>query len=382
MAEQNPPLSAAQFERYRRHLSLPSFGLEGQLRLRDARVLLVGAGGLGCPAAQYLVAAGVGTLEIIDPDVVDLSNLQRQVLYATADIGRPKAEVAAERLRALNPEVQILPCVERFEAANALAKVSAADLVIDGTDNFPARYLSNDACVLAGRPNVYGSISRFEGQASVFDAARGPCYRCLFPEPPPPGSVPSCAEGGVLGVLPGIIATIQATEAVKWLAGIGEPLVGRLLLYDALDLSFREFRIQKDPECPVCGVAPSITELIDYEVFCGVEVSDAVRRVSPVELAARRSGGEAGLLLDVREPEEIAKASIEGAVAIPLGELAARLAELAGYREQSVVVHCHRGGRSETAVRLLENAGFSRVESLDGGIEAWSLTLDPAVPRY
>ncbi len=375
-------LAPEQFERYRRHLGLSQFGVEGQQRLRQSRVLLVGAGGLGCPAAQYLVAAGVGALDIVDDDVVDLSNLQRQVLYATDDVGRPKVEVAAERLRALNPEVEIRGHQRRFTSEGALELVREVDLVLDGTDNFPTRYLTNDACVLLGKPNVYGSIFRFEGQASVFDATRGPCYRCLFPEPPPPGSVPSCAEGGVLGVLPGIIATIQATEAVKLLAGVGEPLVGRLLLYDALELTFREFKVGKDPECPACGENPTITELIDYDGFCGLTPEQPVAQLSASALADLLRGGEDVVLLDVRDFDERAKACIDGSRWIPLNELGERLGELEDRLERPIVVHCHRGGRSETAVRQLRERGFQKVENLDGGIEAWSLTVDPSVVRY
>ena len=377
-----PSLLPEQYERYRRHLSLGELGVEGQRRLLASKVLLIGVGGLGCPVAQYLAAAGVGTLGLVDFDVVDLSNLQRQVLFGVADLGRPKTEVAAERLRALNPEVEIVAYEERLASHNALGIFEGYDLVIDGTDNFPTRYLTNDACVLLGKANVYGSIFRFEGQASVFDAARGPCYRCLFPEPPPPGSVPSCAEGGVLGVLPGIVATIQATEAIKCLTGIGQPLLGRLLLYDALEMSFREFRVRKDPGCPACGDRPTIKALIDYEGFCGVVEEAEVPQWSTSELLRRRKAGEEMLLLDVREADEVAKASISGALWIPLGELAGRLEELAAWRSRPVVIHCHLGGRSARAVRTLLGEGFEQVFNLDGGIEAWSLTVDPGVPRY
>ena len=382
MSDRASLLAPEQFERYRRHLGLSQFGVEGQQRLRQSRVLLVGVGGLGCPAAQYLVAAGLGALDIVDDDVVDLSNLQRQVLYATDDVGRPKVEVATERLRALNPEVEIRGHQRRLTSEGALELVREVDLVLDGTDNFPTRYLTNDACVLLGKPNVYGSIFRFEGQASVFDATRGPCYRCLFPEPPPPGSVPSCAEGGVLGVLPGIIAMIQATEVVKLLAGVGEPLVGRLLLYDALELTFREFRVSKDPECPVCGENPTITELIDYDRFCGLTPEEPVAQLSASALAARIEAGDDVVLLDVRDSDERAKACIAGSRWIPLGELDERVGELEDRLERPIVVHCHRGGRSETAARRLHERGFRQVENLDGGIEAWSLTVDPSVIRY
>jgi len=381
----NTTLRPDQFDRYRRHLSLPELGPEGQLRLLESRVLLIGAGGLGCPLAQYLAAAGVGRLGLVDDDVVDASNLQRQVLYRTADVGRPKVEVAAERVRALNPDVEVETHHTRIRSDGALELFAAWDVIVDGTDNFPTRYLSNDACVLLGKPNVYGSILRFEGQASVFDAARGPCYRCLYPEPPPPGAVPSCAEGGVLGVLPGIIALVQATETLKLLTGLGETLIGRLLHYDALHMSFTEFRLRKDPKCPVCGDAPTVTELIDYEGFCGMPAAGSPfepSQISAQQLAERRARGDDLLLLDVREPEEFAKARIAGSTRIPLGELPERLGELAEWRERPVVVHCKSGGRSARACRILDEAGFARVENLDGGIEAWSLTVDPDVPRY
>jgi adenylyltransferase/sulfurtransferase len=378
-----PPLTPAQFERYRRHLSLPELGVEGQQRLLEGRVCLIGAGGLGCPVAQYLAAAGVGTLGIVDFDVVDASNLQRQVLYGTADVGRSKAEVARERIAAMNPDVRVELHPERLTAKNALEILGAYEVVVDGTDNFPTRYLSNDACVMLGRPNVHGSIFRFDGQATVFDARRGPCYRCLFPEPPPPGAVPSCAEGGVLGVLPGLVALVQATETVKLVAGIGEPLVGRLLQVDALRMEFREFRLRKDPACPVCGENPTIRELADTEAFCGAAAPEAaIPELPAAELRAALDRGEDLLLLDVREPEEFATARIEGARLVPLGELEARLGELDAWRERRVVVTCHLGMRSARAAQILRQHGFGRVENLAGGIEAWSLTVDPSVPRY
>jgi adenylyltransferase/sulfurtransferase len=378
------PLRPEQYERYRRHLSLPEFGVEGQQRLLASSVLLIGVGGLGCPLAQYLAAAGVGRIGLLDFDVVEVSNLQRQVLYGPADVGRPKVEVARERILAQNPEVEVLTFQERLSSENALERLRDFDLVIDGTDNFPTRYLSNDACVLLGKPTVYGAILRFEGQASTFDARRGPCYRCLFPEPPPPGSVPSCAEGGVLGVLPGIIALIQATEALKLLTGIGEPLIGRFLHYDALAMRFDEFRFEKDPDCPVCSEHPSLTELIDYEGFCGVRGAEEgiVRELSAADLAALQARGEPLLLLDVRQPEEWQRARIEGAQLLPLGELEARLAELSDWKDRRVIAHCHHGGRSAAACKILAAAGFTDVSNLVGGIDAWSLTVDPAVPRY
>ena len=379
-----PPLRPEQYERYRRHLSLPEFGLEGQQRLLASSVLLIGAGGLGCPLAQYLAAAGVGRIGLVDFDVVDVSNLQRQVLYGTADVGRPKVDVARERIRAQNPDVVVETFRERLTSENALELFRDFDVIIDGTDNFPTRYLSNDACVLLGKPTVYGAILRFEGQASTFDARRGPCYRCLFPEPPPPGSVPSCAEGGVLGVLPGIIALIQATEAVKLLTGVGEPLIGRFLHYDALAMRFDEFRFQKDPDCPVCGAHPTVTKLIDYEGFCGVRAVEerGVREISASELAALRARGEDFLLLDVRNPDEWRRARIEGAKLVPLPELESRLAELSDWKERRVIAHCHHGGRSASACELLAAAGFTDLTNVVGGIDAWSLTVDPAVPRY
>jgi sulfur-carrier protein adenylyltransferase/sulfurtransferase len=385
MTRPAPPLRPEQYERYQRHLNLPEFGVEGQRRLLESSVLVIGVGGLGCPLALYLAAAGVGRIGLLDFDVVDASNLHRQVLYATADVGRPKVEVARERLQALNPDVAVVSVRERLTSANALGLLEPFDVVVDGTDNFPTRYLSNDACVFLGKPTVYGAILRFEGQASTFDARRGPCYRCLFPEPPPPGSVPSCAEGGVLGVLPGIVAMIQATEVVKLLTGVGEPLIGRFLHYDALAMRFSEFRFQKDPDCAVCGEQPTITELIDYEGFCGVAVppeQGALPHVSAVEVHARRARGERFLLIDVREPHEAEQARIADAVLIPLGQFESRIAELAEWKDRPIVVHCHHGGRSARACQMLVRAGFTDVANLRGGIEAWSLTVDPGVPRY
>ncbi|MDE0886013.1 MAG: molybdopterin-synthase adenylyltransferase MoeB [Myxococcota bacterium] len=387
MASSDPRLRPEQFDRYRRHLSLPEIGVEGQARLLDSSVLLIGAGGLGCPLALYLAAAGVGRIGLVDDDVVDLSNLQRQVLYQTSDVGRPKVEAAAERIRGLNPDVRVDVYPLRLDSSNALEILGDYDVVVDGTDNFPTRYLSNDACVLLGKPNVYGSIFRFEGQASVFDARVGPCYRCLYPEPPPPGTVPSCEEGGVLGVLPGMVAIIQATETVKLLTGIGESLAGRLLAYDALRMEWNEFRLMKDPECPVCGDHPTVTELIDYQGFCGFGPADEVTaplvQVRATEAEERLGNPDSAmLLLDVREPEEVAQASIEGSVPIPLGEIEARVGEIADWRQRPVVVHCHHGGRSAQACRKLIELGFEEVENLDGGIEAWSLTVDGRVPRY
>ncbi len=386
MQAEGTPLRPDQFERYRRHLSLPEFGLEGQQRLLAGSVLLIGAGGLGCPAAQYLTAAGVGRIGLIDDDVVSLSNLQRQILYSTADVGKLKVEVARQRLAGLNPDVQIDTHAIRLDSSNALDLFADYDVIVDGTDNFPTRYLSNDACVLLGKPNVHGSIFRFEGQASVFDATKGPCYRCLYPEPPPPGAVPSCAEGGVLGILPGTLALVQATETLKLLTGLGQPLYGRLLHYDALEMSWREFKMQKDADCPICGEYPEIRALIDYEGFCGMPAREGDRpeivQCSPARYAERREAGEPIFLLDVREPHEVEIARIEGAHWIPLGDLDKRIDELEVARDQTIVVHCHLGGRSSKAVQRLHELGFVKSENLDGGIEAWSLTVDSKVPRY
>jgi len=385
MSESRPPLRPEQFDRYRRHLSLTEVGVEGQTKLLESRVLLIGAGGLGCPVAQYLAAAGVGTIGIIDFDRIDSSNLQRQVLYTTADVGRPKVEVARERVEAMNPDVEVHTHAVELTSENALELFADYDVIVDGTDNFPTRYLSNDACVLLGKPNVHGSVFRFDGQATVFDASHGPCYRCLYPEPPPPGSVPSCAEGGVLGVLPGLIALIQATETVKIITGIGEPLYGRLIQYDAMRMEFSEFRLKKDPKCPVCGDQPSITELIDYQGFCGItdENEPEIAELSAAAVHSMQARGDDDfLLLDVREPDEFKRARIEGSVLIPLGELEDRLAEIREWKERPVVVHCHHGGRSAKACKVLGNAGFIRVSNLAGGIEAWSLTVDPEISRY
>lgn len=378
----HPHLSHDEVLRYSRHLLLPEVGVEGQRRLKGARVLLIGAGGLGSPAALYLAAAGVGTLGMVEFDLVDVTNLQRQILHGTAALGRPKLESAAERLHDLNPHVRVEPVAERLSSANALEIVRRYDVIVDGSDNFPTRYLVNDACVLLGKPLVYGSIFRFEGQVSVFDAARGPCYRCLYSEPPPPGLVPSCAEGGVLGVLPGIIGSLQALEAIKLLLGIGDSLVGRLVLFDALRLRFRELALRKDPDCPVCGAAPTVTALIDYEAFCGI--GDVTRHpgleVSAAELQGLRGGAVAPLVVDVREPHEFEIVHLEESCLIPLRELPARLAELDAHRE--IVVLCHHGARSLQAVELLRGAGFSGARSLAGGIDAWAVEVDPEMARY
>ncbi len=377
------PLTRDQTLRYSRHLILPEVGVEGQRRLRDAKVLLVGAGGLGSPAALYLAAAGVGELGLVDFDVVDASNLQRQILYGTKDLGRPKLAAARDRLEDLNPDVAVRLYEERLDRENAFRLLGPYDVVVDGTDNFPTRYLVNDATVLLGKPNVYGSIYRFEGQVAVFDARRGPCYRCLYPEPPPPGEVPSCAEGGVLGVLPGAIGVLQAIETLKLLLGLGDPLVGRLVLFDALGLNFREVRISKNPDCMLCGPHATQKELIDYPAFCGVDASAsvaAVPEISASELAAQLTGPDPPFLLDVREPGEWAIAHLPAAHLIPQRQLPDRVTELAGAR--GLVVYCKSGGRSANATRLLLQLGFTNVRNLRGGIDAWADEVDPAMPRY
>ena len=378
------PLSHEELLRYSRHLTLPDVGLDGQAKLGNARVLLIGAGGLGSPAALYLAAAGVGTLGLVDFDLVDRSNLQRQIIHGTSAIGRPKIESARERLRDVNPHVQVETFGERLTSGNALQIIRSFDIVVDGSDNFPTRYLVNDACVLLGKPNVYGAVFRFDGQVSVFDAKQGPCYRCLYAEPPPPDLVPSCAEGGVLGVLPGVIGSLQALEAIKLIVGFGETLIGRLLLFDGRRMQFRELALQKDPDCPVCGERPTVTQLIDYEAFCGVgagspESGDGIE-ISARDLQHERARKPNLLLIDVREPLEAEIAHIDGARNIPLRELPARLAELPGHG--AIVTLCHHGPRSLKAREILKGAGFVNVRSLAGGIDAWAREVDPEVPRY
>jgi molybdopterin/thiamine biosynthesis adenylyltransferase/rhodanese-related sulfurtransferase len=378
-------LSNEEIARYSRHLIMPEVALDGQKKLKQARVLTIGAGGLGSPLALYLAAAGVGTLGIVDFDVVDESNLQRQIIHGTSDLGRPKLESARDRVEDINPNVKVEAFGEPLSSENALEIFEGFDVIVDGTDNFPTRYLVNDASVLTGKPNVYGSIFRFEGQASVFYAEEGPCYRCLYPEPPPPGLVPSCAEGGVLGILPGAIGTIQATETVKLLLGIGEPLIGRLLLYDALGMSFREMKLRKDPNCPVCGENPTVTELIDYQEFCGIPQANArsqgdeVPEITVGELKQRLDNGGKVSVLDVREPHEYEVANL-GARLIPLPELPERLVELD--RDEILAIHCKTGGRSARAVKFLQGAGFQNVYNVKGGIDAWSEQIDPSVPKY
>ena len=377
-------LSNDEIGRYSRHLIMPEVALEGQKKLKQAKVLTIGAGGLGAPLAMYLAAAGVGTIGIVDFDVVDESNLQRQIIHGTSDVGRKKMESARDTLKDINPNVNVVEFEEALTSYNALEIFEDFDIIVDGTDNFPTRYLVNDACVLLGKPNVYGSIFRFEGQASVFWAEEGPCYRCLYPEPPPPGLVPSCAEGGVLGILPGAIGTIQATETVKLILGIGEPLVGRLLLYDALGMSFREMKLRKDPNCPVCGENPTLTELIDYQEFCGIpqavaaEQENRVPEISVQELKAKMDNGGINVL-DVREPYEYEIVNI-GAPLIPLNELPQRYEELD--RDQPLAIHCRSGARSANAVKLLQERGFENVYNVEGGILAWSEEIDPSLPQY
>jgi molybdopterin/thiamine biosynthesis adenylyltransferase/rhodanese-related sulfurtransferase len=381
-------LSNDEIARYSRHLIMPEVTLSGQKRLKAARVLCIGAGGLGSPIALYLAAAGVGRLGLVDFDVVDFSNLQRQILHGTQDVGRKKLNSARDRIKDVNPNVQVDLHDCLFTSENARRLVEPYDIVIDGTDNFPTRYLSNDICVFLKKPNVYGSIFRFEGQATVFAPhLGGPCYRCMFPEPPPPGMVPSCAEGGVLGVLPGMIGVMQAIEAVKLIVGIGEPLIGRLLHFDALKMKFREFKLRRDPKCPVCSEDPTITELIDYDQFCGVPqaaaaeaAEEAVPEISVTELQTKLAAHDNFLLLDVREPYEYEIARIPGAKLIPLGELPSRMSELDSAQE--IALHCKTGRRSAQALRTLREAGFSKLANVHGGIEAWANEVDPSVPKY
>jgi molybdopterin/thiamine biosynthesis adenylyltransferase/rhodanese-related sulfurtransferase len=382
-----PALSHEEILRYSRHLLIPEVGLDGQRKLKAASVLVIGTGGLGSPVALYLAAAGVGRIGLVDYDVVDSSNLQRQVIHGTSGIGELKVESARRRMLDLNPDIQVEVYNEPFTSANAMQIAESYDLIIDGTDNFPTRYLTNDLCVLTGKPNVYGSIFRFDGQVSVFDAKRGPCYRCLFPEPPPPGLVPSCAEGGVLGVLPGTIGTLQATEAIKLILGIGDTLIGKLMLYNALDMSFEFVKLRKNPNCKVCGPNPEVTALIDYEAFCGVPGHDHDAGsvgggwdITVSELAARMQLGNHLRLLDVREPHELQISQLKGATLIPLGQLAARLSELDSAEE--MVVFCKSGTRSARALELLLSAGFRKVKNLQGGINAWAQEIDPSLPIY
>ena len=389
-----PQLNAEEIKRYSRHLIMPEVGMDGQRRLKAGSVLCVGAGGLGSPAAMYLAAAGVGRIGVIDYDVVDYSNLQRQIIHGTPDVGRSKLASAKDRLVAINPHIQVDTYETALSSENALELFEPYDVILDGTDNFPTRYLTNDACVLLGKPNAYGSIFRFEGQASVFGAKDGPCYRCLYPEPPPPGLVPSCAEGGVLGVLPGVIGVIQATETIKLITGIGEPLVGRFLIYDALRMKFRELKLRRDPECPVCGDHPTVTKLIDYDQFCGLRpeptaaeiaaatgaspVDNAIE-ITPLDLKRRMDAGDPLLILDVREPQEYQINRIAGSVLIPLGEVPRRYAELDVNVE--IIAQCKSGARSGKAADFLRSKGF-RVKNLTGGILRWIDEVDGSQPKY
>jgi len=383
-----PELTDDDLARYSRHIILPEVGIEGQRRLKAARVLCVGTGGLGSPLALYLAAAGIGTLGLVDFDVVDASNLQRQIIHTTADIGRKKIDSAAEKLNALNPELRVIKHETRLSSANALEILKNYDVVADGTDNFPTRYLVNDACVLLGIPNAYGSIFRFEGQASVFSAPDAPCYRCLYPEPPPPGLVPSCAEGGVLGILPGLVGVIQATEVIKLILGIGETLAGRLLLVDALNMRFRQLKLRKNPDCPICGPHRTITQLIDYEQFCGIappapssvnEIKNGVPQITVQQLKRRFDAGEDVYILDVREPFEYQIANLGGKL-IPQGEVPQRLAEID--RDREIVVQCKGGSRSQRIAELLKQNGYERVVNLAGGILAWATEIDPTMKKY
>ena len=391
VATEAPALSPEEIKRYSRHLIMPEVGLDGQRRLKASSVLCIGAGGLGSPVALYLAAAGIGRMGIVDFDVVDFSNLQRQIIHGTPDVGRPKLQSAKDRLQAINPHVHVDLHETALSSKNALELFGPYDVIVDGTDNFPTRYLVNDACVITGKPNAYGSIFRFEGQASVFATKEGPCYRCLYPEPPPPGLVPSCAEGGVFGVLPGLIGMIQATEAIKLILGIGEPLIGRFLIYDALRMRFRELKLRKDPECPVCGTHPTVTQLIDYEQFCGIRPEAAQPaaaaggtvnewEITPVELRQRLDAGDDLQVVDVREPNEYQINRIPGAVLIPLGELPGRYQELDPDRE--IVLHCKSGIRSAKAQDFLRTVGVTRTKNLRGGVLAWIDQVDPSQPKY
>jgi adenylyltransferase/sulfurtransferase len=382
---EEPKLSRDEVLRYSRHLIMPEVGMDGQLKLKQARVLIIGAGGLGAPLGLYLAAAGVGHLGIVDFDVVDFTNLQRQVTFSTSDVGRPKIEAAKERLAAMNPMIEITTHETRLTSSNALDLFKDYDIVVDGTDNFPTRYLVNDASVLLGKRNVYGSIFRFEGQVSIFGAPDGPCYRCLYPEPPPPGLVPSCAEGGVLGVLPGIVGSLQAIETIKLILGAGDSLVGRLLLFDALGMHFRELKLKKNPDCRLCGTHPTITKLIDYEEFCGIRGEEApaqitqVPEITPRELKQRLDRGDDLFVLDVREPHEYQICNMNGYL-LPLGDLPRRVHELDSSRE--IVAHCRSGKRSAEAAEFLRKAGFRKIWNLKGGILAWADDVDPSMPKY
>ncbi len=381
-------LSQEEILRYSRHLIMPEVGVEGQEKLKNASILLIGCGGLGSPLGQYLSAAGIGRLGLVDFDMIDFTNLQRQVMFGTQDVGRPKVEAAKDRIGMINPNVQVTTYRTKLSSENVLDIFKDYDIIIDGTDNFPTRYLVNDACVFLKKPNVYGSIFRFEGQATIFWGEKGPCYRCLYPEPPPPGMVPSCAEGGVLGILPGLIGLIQATEAIKLILGKGDSLIGRLLLFNALDMKFREVKLQKDPECPVCSKNPTITKLIDYEQFCGIGLgqeeatvrTNGIKEISAQELKTMIDHHDKFVLVDVREPHEYQIARIPGSKLIPLGDVAQRANELD--TADDIVVHCRSGARSAKAIQTLQKMGFKRLRNLKGGVLAWSHDVDPTVPQY
>jgi thiazole biosynthesis adenylyltransferase ThiF len=383
-------LSQEQIKRYTRHILLPEVGVEGQKKLLSARVLVVGAGGLGCPISLYLAAAGVGTIGLVDFDTVDASNLQRQVLFTTEDVGKPKVEAAAKRLKALNPDVTVKTYQVALKSDNIMDILKDYDMIIDGTDNFPTRYLTNDAAVLQKKPNIYGSIFRFDGQVTVFKTPEGPCYRCLYPEPPPPGEVPSCAEGGVMGAMVGTIGAIQATEAIKLITGAGKPAIGKFVIYNSLDMQFRNLKLHKDPTCPICGTNPTIKALIDYEQFCGMKVEDTQTKevvvgkgdINALELKVKMDEKQDFLLLDVREPNEHEIAHIKGSTLIPLSQLPNRLSELEKYKGKEIVVHCKSGVRSLKAIAILKQQGFSRLVNMAGGILGWSDQVDSSVPKY
>ncbi len=398
---QLPKLSNEEIARYSRHLILPEVGMEGQQKLKAAKVLCVGTGGLGAPLALYLAAAGVGTIGLIDFDVVDASNLQRQIIHSTATVGMLKVDSAEIMLKGLNPNLTVIKHNTMLTSANALDILKDYDVIADGTDNFQTRYLVNDACVILGKPNAYGSIFRFEGQASVFGTEQGPCYRCLYPEPPPPGLVPSCAEGGVLGILPGLVGVIQATETIKLILGIGDPLIGRLLLVDALGMSFRTLKLRKNPDCPVCGTNPTVTELIDYDQFCGIappssvgplevardkavanaSIVEGIPQITVEQLKQKLDNKENIFVLDVREPHEYPIANL-GAPLIPVGSIESRINEIAAHKNDEVIIHCRSGARSQKAALALKAAGFTNVSNLTGGILAWAEKIDPTMPKY
>ncbi len=383
-------LSQEQIKRYTRHILLPEIGVEGQKKLLNAKVLVVGAGGLGCPISLYLAAAGVGTIGLVDFDTVDASNLQRQILFTTADIGKPKVEVAAQRLKALNPDVKVNTYAVALKSDNIMDILKDYDMIIDGTDNFPTRYLTNDASVLQSKPNVYGSIFRFEGQVTVFKTPEGPCYRCLYPEPPPPGEVPSCAEGGVMGAMVGTVGAIQATEAIKLITGAGNPAIGKFVIYNSLDMQFRNLKLHKDPACPICGKNPTIKALIDYEQFCGMkveetqtkEVSKGREEIDALGLKVKMDEKQDFVLLDVREQNEYDMAKINGSILLPLSQLQNRFHELDKYKGKEIVVHCKSGVRSQKAIAFLKQQGFSNMVNMAGGIVGWSDQVDPSVPKY